>query len=255
MAGYGDWSEIAEWWDDKVGEDGGLWHRELINPTMLDVLGPVEGLEILDLACGNGYHSRGFARNGASRVVGVDASEPIIRLARERTGKAKLDITFHVADAGALSMLGDAGFDVVFSNMAMMDIPNADQAIAEASRVLRPGGRLIFSIMHPCFETLGNSAWSLEKIAGSPRRLFRKVSRYREVHTIPMPWRLDGEQLVETPSYHRPLPWYVTQLRKSHFVVTHFEEPYPTDAFREEEDDGDWIAEIPLQCVIGAEKR
>jgi 2-polyprenyl-3-methyl-5-hydroxy-6-metoxy-1,4-benzoquinol methylase len=71
-----DWEEMAAWWDEKQGEEGDLWHRTLIDPTLLRVLGPVENLDVLDLACGNGYIARKLARSEA-RVVGVDAFTPI----------------------------------------------------------------------------------------------------------------------------------------------------------------------------------
>ena len=77
------WEEMAAWWDEQQGDEGDLWHRTLIDPTLFRVLGPVEGLHLLDLACGNGYIARKLARSGA-RVTAVDASAPIIKLAQAR---------------------------------------------------------------------------------------------------------------------------------------------------------------------------
>ena len=57
------------------GDEGDLWHRTLIDPTLLRVLGPLEGHHVLHLACGNGYIARKLAKAGA-RVTGVDASAP-----------------------------------------------------------------------------------------------------------------------------------------------------------------------------------
>jgi 2-polyprenyl-3-methyl-5-hydroxy-6-metoxy-1,4-benzoquinol methylase len=70
-----DWKEMAAWWDERQGDEGDLWHRTLIDPTLFKVLGPVKGQHVLDLACGNGYIARKLARSGA-RVTGVDASTP-----------------------------------------------------------------------------------------------------------------------------------------------------------------------------------
>ena len=175
-----DWEEIAAWWDERQGDEGDLWHRTLIDPTLFRVLGPVEGLHMLDLACGNGYIARKLARAGA-RVTGVDASTPVMEHARAREEREPLGIGYHVADAARLDGLGDASFDVVVCNMALMDIPDAEGALREAARVLRPGGRLITSLPHPCFDvSVSSSGWVVERI-GFETTVFRKVSRYRRV--------------------------------------------------------------------------
>jgi ubiquinone/menaquinone biosynthesis C-methylase UbiE len=245
------WEELAAWYDEKMGDEGDLWHRTLIDPGLLQVLGPVRGLELLDLGCGNGYLCRRFAREGA-RVTGVDASAAVIERARQREARKPLGITYHVADAAALSVLGDASFDVVVSNMALMDIADAEGAIREASRVLRPGGRLVFSISHPCFDLPGGaSAWVVERVDFTST-VWRKVRSYRELFVAPVPWRLEGDRLAYTPAYHRPLSWYVRTLRAAGFVVTALEEPAPTEEFLADSPQGPWIAEIPLHCVIEA---
>ncbi|MFW9982299.1 MAG: class I SAM-dependent methyltransferase, partial [Candidatus Thorarchaeota archaeon] len=68
------WDEVAEDYDRTVGETGDSYHRTCVNPVIFEILGNVNGLSILDVACGQGYLSRILARNGA-KVVGVDISE------------------------------------------------------------------------------------------------------------------------------------------------------------------------------------
>ncbi|HEV2359820.1 MAG TPA: hypothetical protein VGZ23_19695 [bacterium] len=80
------WEAMAAWYDAKQGDDGDLWHRTLIDPALLRVVGPVAGRRLLDLACGNGYLAR---RRGPRRehaglppaalVVRPDASDGRIR--------------------------------------------------------------------------------------------------------------------------------------------------------------------------------
>lgn len=248
-----DWSALADLYDAATGEDGHLWHRELIIPPLLELLGDLDGLDVLDLACGNGYLSRRFARQGA-RITGVDRSGPVLEHARQRTRAAALTIDFHHLDAERLDTFGDQSFDVVYCNMALMDMARADLVIGEVARTLRPGGRFIFSITHPCFEIPDASGWVLEKPYSQPRVLYRKISRYREVFTGAFHWNLKPEQRVETNAYHRPLNWYFRALRAARFAVTAFEEPEPSQAFVDEEDQGEWIREIPLHCVIEARK-
>ncbi len=79
----GGWEELSDWYDMKQGEEGDLWHRALIDPTVLRLLGEVSDKDVLDLGCGNGYLSRGLAKQGA-RVTAVDSNPKIIYHATKR---------------------------------------------------------------------------------------------------------------------------------------------------------------------------
>ena len=246
------WEDMAAWYDEKQGDEGDLWHRSLIDPPLLRLLGSAAGLCVLDMACGNGYLARRFARMGG-RVTGVDASAPIIALARGREATAPLGIVYHVADTARLDMLADAEFDAVVCNMALMDIEDAAGAIREAGRVLRAGGRLLATLTHPCFDVPGASAWVVERMDFTTR-VWRKVGQYREIFSAMTPWQGPSGHMLHTPSYHRPLSWYVRTLRAAGFALTAFEEAEPTDEFVAGSPQAPWIAEIPLHCAIEARK-
>ena len=243
------WEELASWWDQRQTDAGDLWHRTLINPTVFQVLGSVTGLQVLELACGNGYLCRHLARQGA-KVVGVDASAAMIERAKVREATEPLGVAYHVAYTAKLEMFRDASFDVVLCNMALFDIEDAAQTIRETSRVLRSGGRFVASLIHPCFDTGEASAWLIER-AGLTTTVYRKVSRYREVFSYQNPWR-GAEGTWYTIAYHRPLSWYVRAIRSAGLAVTAFEEPEPTEEFVTRSSEGPWIAQIPLHCVIEA---
>jgi SAM-dependent methyltransferase len=138
--------------------------------------------------------------------------------------------------------------------MALMDMPDVQGPLKEAARVLRGGGRLVASLSHPCFDTgAEDSGWAVERF-GPTTAIFRKVSRYREVSQKRAHWRGEAERIWFTTSYHRPLSWYFRALRGAGFVVSAFEEPEPTEEFRAESPQGEWIEQVPLQCVIEALK-
>lgn len=246
------WDEMAAWYDEKQGDEGDLWHRTLIDPALLQVVGNVAGQRVLDLGCGNGYLARKLARQGGI-VTGVDSSARLIERAKAREEKNRLGIDYHTRDAADLKMLGDNGFDIVVSNMALMDIARADLAIRESSRVLRPEGRFVASLSHPCFDTGLSSAWLIERVWATST-IWRKVGRYREPHEDWIPWKIAPGQVMETINYHRPLSWYFRILRDAGFAVTGFEEPTPTPEFIANSLQGEWIAQIPVHCVIEAMK-
>lgn len=244
------WGRLAEWYDAKQGDTGDTWHRSLIDPTFLRVVGDVRDLRVLDLGCGNGYVSRKFAREGA-RVVAVDASSPIVARARARESKEPLGIEYHAADASRLAFLEAASFDLVACNMALMDIEDADGAIREAARVLRKGGRFVASLSHPCFDQGPTSTWLLERFFRSTKA-WRKIERYREPFADDVPWEIEPGVIVTTTGYHRPLSWYADALREAGFLIRSLEEPAPTDEFIRTSPQGAYIAEIPLHLVIEA---
>lgn len=273
------WDQLADWWDAKLGDEGDLWHRAVIDPTLLPLLGDLRGQRVLDLACGNGYLARRLARAGAA-VTGVDASPGLIAHARRREAEAPLGVSYEVADAARLEGLADASYDVVVCHMALMDIADAEGALREAARVLRPGGRLVASLCHPCFDVVNGAAWEIERLGptgagtgagggastgagtggGTPLQrlgaqpvVWRKVTRYRDAFEGRFFWRVGGEE-VSTRAYHRPLSWYFRALRQAGFVVTALEEPEPTPEFVARDEEGPWIAQIPLHCVIEARR-
>jgi ubiquinone/menaquinone biosynthesis C-methylase UbiE len=61
------------------------WRMHVESYTLFDLLGELSGKTVLDLACGEGFHTRGLKQRGAAHVVGVDASAGMIELARPAT--------------------------------------------------------------------------------------------------------------------------------------------------------------------------
>ena len=108
-------------------------------PQLLDATGVAEGMHILDVASGPGYVSAAAAARGA-HTVGIDLAENMKELAAE----THPDLTFQLGDAEDLPF-PDAAFDAVLINFGILHFPNADTALSEAHRVLKPDGRLGFT--------------------------------------------------------------------------------------------------------------
>jgi ubiquinone/menaquinone biosynthesis C-methylase UbiE len=187
------WDRMAAWWDQKQGEDGDRWHRLLIEPAFERVIGDVGRQRVLEIACGNGRLARRMTRRGAT-VTAVDASEGMILHARQREADDPTGTDYRVADAAGLGSLADGSFDLVVAGMALMDIADAEGSLREPGMALRVGGRLVASMIHPCFD-IGeeNSCWVTEHYAYETK-IFRKVGRYREIFEHSAVWRVGGQQ-------------------------------------------------------------
>ena len=225
------------------------------------MLGDIRGLEVLDLACGEGYFSRLMAAAGAN-VTGVDISEKMIEAARSIEEASPLGIEYHVMDASALE-LESGRFDLVHCSMAFMDIIEYEKAIGEASRILKEGCRFIFSIVHPCFfsaRTLNGEPMCQtergDQKEGRRRFLYMKIYDYNKRHIVSTNWMKDGKPYLPSPlaNFHRTLSDYVNALGRHGFYITRMDEPLPNDegirVFKDEKD-----TRIPNFMMIEAIKR
>lgn len=138
-----DWNDVADDWVKHADQND--YRNALLMPLALEILGDVRGKRLLDLGCGEGGYCRALAERGAD-VVGVDGSPRLIEIAKERGGK----IEYICANANDLK-IDEKAFDVVLAAMSLMDVEDYEGSVAEIARVLRPGGRLVMSITHPCF--------------------------------------------------------------------------------------------------------
>lgn len=166
------WKKFASQYDEVVGNQGDVSHDKIINPVVFELAGDLNEKIVLDAGCGNGYLANRYAKT-AKRVSGVDFTEELIKLAKDRYQKKNLE--FKLGNLEKLDFLNDFSFDVVVCNMVLMDVENLSRVISELSRVLKKTGILAASITHPCFENPPNT-YSLEDNDGV--KIGRVVSNY-----------------------------------------------------------------------------
>lgn len=141
--------------------------------AVLGFLKPRPGLSVLDVGCGTGTYALELAAAGL-KVSGVDISPAMLDLAREKAGASDLGISFHLADACNLPFEENT-FDAVVSVTALEFIPEPGAALAEAYRVLKPGGTLVVGVIEK------NSAWGRyysERARSRPESVFRRARLY-----------------------------------------------------------------------------
>ncbi len=206
------WNGIASDWQIQVGDEGDANRRLNSDPVLWDFAGDVSGLDALDAGCGTGYLSRHLADRGA-RVVGVDLSDKMIEIARERSP----EIDFRVDSVSKLGTVHDGAFDLVVANYVLMDVPHLMDTVEAFHRVLREGGKVVTVFSHPCFP-------QGERTDGpAGEATFAWTRPYFEPHkVVEPPW---GHFTSDFIWFHRPLSDYWKAFTSAGFAVTRFEEP------------------------------
>lgn len=134
------------------------WRAHIESFTLFRLLGDPTGKSVLDLACGEGFHTRVLRQKSGARVVGVDVSAAMIDLARNEEALRPLGIEYVVADVKGLAL--DTKFDMVFAayllNYAQTE-SELRQMCAAIGAHLRPGGRFVTVNNNPEYTGLTDS--------------------------------------------------------------------------------------------------
>jgi len=144
--------ELDGWQAAASSYDGFAGATRLFIPSLLQAAGARPGTRLLDVACGPGA-AAGEAATAGAHAVGVDFSRAMIDEARRRHPA----VEFRTADAEALPF-PDARFDAVIANFGIHHVERPERAIAEARRVLEPGGTFAFTFWA---DPQDNTAWRI----------------------------------------------------------------------------------------------
>ncbi len=224
------WDTQAETWAKTIHEGKDVFADLFSVPAFVEFIGDIKGKLALDIGCGEGRNTRKFAKLGA-HIIGIDASENMIRFAQEEEKKDPLGIEYRVASWSNLVALKNERFDIVLSTMALMDGPGYETALREFCRVLKPGGELFFSILHPCFLTPGYTKLT-DKYGVCTHRV---VSNYFKEGPWKFTWSMSKKtdksdaQNFTSLSYHRTLSTYLNNIIAAGFTLKEIKEPCPSN--------------------------
>jgi SAM-dependent methyltransferase len=226
------WNANAEAWTVLARAGYDLYRDHLNTPAFFEMLPAINGLEGLDIGCGEGHNTRLLAARGAT-MHAIDIAEIFIAHATRSEQEQPLGITYATADAAALPY-ADARFDFATSFMCYMDLPNPEAAFAEAWRVLKPGGFLQFSIAHPCYATPYRR--NLRNAAGQTYAF--EIGDYFNTHCGKVEEWIFGAApdalknqfpKFKIPVFNRTLSELINLLLDTGFTIERMQEPRPSD--------------------------
>ncbi|RZF24493.1 SAM-dependent methyltransferase [Paraburkholderia sp. UYCP14C] len=186
------------------------WNALYERPAILALAGDVRSLHVLDAGCGGGAHAAALVERGAL-VSGFDFSERLLALARLRLGT---QVPLVRADLRASLPYADARFDLVLSALVMHYVEDWSTPLREFRRILKPGGRLVFSVHHPFMD-----------------HVLAKGEDYFATYAFEDSWERDGRK-VTMRFWHHPLSAMLGALHTAGFSIEHITEPMPLECAR-----------------------
>ena len=212
-----DWDRYADEYQAThgtfLGDVGFVWGPEGLTEAEAGVLGDVRDRDVLEVGSGAGQCSRWVHARGG-RGYGLDLSFRQLQHSRRIDLESGVPVPSVLGTATDLPF-ADASFDVVFSSFgALQFVSDIDTAVAEAARVLRPGGRFAFSITHP-------TRWMFPDDPGE-EGLVASQSYWDRTPYVEVD---DATGVVSYVEHHRTLGDWVALLAGAGFMLTRLLEP------------------------------
>jgi SAM-dependent methyltransferase len=229
MTGPTDYDDIASRY--AAGIDDRPWNTLYERPATLALLPDVRGRDVLDAGCGPGWYADWLAGNGA-RVVAVDRSSGMVELAARRLGDRACVVQGDVNNLH--DVLAGETFDLVLSSLVLHYLEDLAKTFREWSRLLRPGGVLVFSTHHPIHqESLLDPGYLCPALIEEKWGWLGQTMRY----------------------YRRPLRDLTEPLAAAGFVIERISEPTPGEVLKAADPRGyDRLCRLPAFIFFRARK-
>ena len=219
-----DYDGFAQEYDK--GNEVSSYNAYYERPAMLELVGDVSGLRVLDAGCGAGVLAAELVARGAE-VTGIDKSENLLAIARTRAPGE-----FRRHDLTQPLPFADASFDLAVASLVMHYLEDWTAPLRELHRVLKPGGRFAFSTHH---------VFMVQNLTGN--------DDYFAVHEYDDQWRRGG-RIMHVRFWHRPLRAMFADFAQAGFTVSRFVEPDPVPELADRDRaDYDLLAKQP-QCML-----
>lgn len=203
------------------------YRHEVHGRALLAACEPLQARRVLDLGCGQGYFTRELARRGAE-VSGIDVADGLLELAKARESREPLGIDYRRLSASTVADHWPAGtFDLVAACMALQDVADVGGALRGVYTVLRPGGRMVFSVPHPASD-MPLREWERD---GAGQKRYLKVDQYFETGPTVCHWNMPRLRYHwSTPYWRYTLSEWVALATGAGVAITMLHEPRPTAA-------------------------
>ncbi|MEJ2044568.1 MAG: class I SAM-dependent methyltransferase [Reinekea sp.] len=203
------YKEFAAEYDKAVRDN--IFNARFERPTLLSLLPPLAGKNVLDLGCGPGVYAHELISRGA-KVTAIDQSEQMVAITQEKIGQEYLCYT---QDIGlGLPQEPSDQYDVVICPLAIHYLQSLTKLLQDVNRVLKPGGLFVFSTHHPHVD-----------FRNSPSK------NYFSTELITEEWDTIGK-LVKVSFYRRPISGLANDIASAGMYIANISEGMFTEELK-----------------------
>ena len=211
--------------------------------TLRKLLPDFKDKRVLDLGCGYGWHCIYAMEHGASSVVGVDISHKMLEVAKEKTHFPQVEYKCCAIEDVEFP---EESFDVILSSLAFHYVADYEILVKKIYRILKSGGKLVFTVEHPVFTAYGTQDWYYNKkgeILHFPVDNYYYEGKRTAVFL--------GEKVTK---FHRTLTTYLNTLLSNGFIINHIVEPQPPEYMMDIPGMQDEMRR-PMMLIVSANKK
>ena len=205
------WNHEARWYNELVDVKGQYFHEHVIIPKSLQLLDLKPDSTLLELACGNGILARYLPK--AVTYYGIDAAPKLIQFAKNKDKNPRHH--FVVSDV-TQSLALTTNFTHATVILALQNIKDATNVITNATRFLKPKGKLLIVLNHPCFRIPRQSSWEIDP---QNKLQYRRINRYLSPLEIPINMHPGQIGKSITWTFHLPISAYSEMITNNGFMI------------------------------------
>lgn len=200
-------------------------------PCIQELLPDLRGKSILDFGCGTGIFTFLLEKYYPSKIIGIDLSEEMLKIAIAKGEEKKSSAQFVQGDASKLVNYFDETFDLVFSSTTTHYLTNLEELFTSIRRVLKEDGTCILSIIHPVYSAFypiehgdafpTDDEWVVRYLDHSKRAYIQPWIEYND--------NFDNQL---SRSYHYTFSDYVNAILKAGLQIREIREPMPPNSWK-----------------------
>ncbi len=225
-----DWNTMAQAYEE-FNNSPDSYSYNIEWPTIKGLLPQLTGKKILDIGCGTGIFTFLFDEYKPSKIIGLDLSESMLDIAKQKAEQGDSKATFVLGDATYANKYVEEKFDLIFSSTTTHYIKDLDTFFENLGKCMEDNGSIILSIIHPIYSAMypiehgddfpDDEEWQIRYLDKSGRSYIQPWIEYNEKYE---------NQLSK--SFHHLFSDYMNAIIKAGLKLCQISEPMPPEGWK-----------------------